>query len=492
MTSKAKALYVYLQRPDTGDWVTVGRYLFDETSRIGKFRYANSYLQAGLCWSIDPVNLPLLSGSADIDYVAPRYSGLHDVLRDACPDAWGRAVIQREHGLGMNEHASRYLYLAGNDERWGALAVGVNKKPSPANLNSPRLPQLEALSRELLAMAAHRPALDARLRKRLVATPSLGGARPKATIQDGEHFWLVKPALPTDVADIPLLEHMAQQWGHAAGLHFAKTVHHKLGALAAAGATGASGLSGQAGASDELNESSAINETNEKNETSATNEYSAATQTLSVIRVQRFDRIHINQHPRRVMTLSAASLLQIEYPGAAHSADPPSYPRFADELRRIGAPLQDRIELFGRMVFNAIVGNDDDHPRNHAVLFDIGQNCWRLAPAFDVVPNPHETPQSLLLQLSAGRYDISRAAVLKDAARFGFLSESTAAAYLDELLQRIAQAFEQVVLWLPPLWQTVMRERLQLNLQRLQHERLQINTPPHSVVPVVLGGKPAA
>ena len=83
----SKPLFVYLQRPDTGEWVTVGRYLVNAAG-VGMFRYAPGYVEAGHAWSIDPVNLPF---SPDQEIVAPRYGGLHDVLRDASPDAWGQA-----------------------------------------------------------------------------------------------------------------------------------------------------------------------------------------------------------------------------------------------------------------------------------------------------------------------------------------------------------------------------------------------------------------
>jgi hypothetical protein len=92
----SRPLYICLQRPDTAQWVTIVRYLLDERSGTGRFRYAPSYQDAGLSWTIDPVNLPLVPG---IDHIASRYRGLHDVLRDACPDAWGKLLIQREHGL---------------------------------------------------------------------------------------------------------------------------------------------------------------------------------------------------------------------------------------------------------------------------------------------------------------------------------------------------------------------------------------------------------
>ena len=51
---------------------------------------------AGFSWSIDPVNLPFFP---DTEFLAPRYGGLHDVLRDAAPDGWGKLLLHREHGL---------------------------------------------------------------------------------------------------------------------------------------------------------------------------------------------------------------------------------------------------------------------------------------------------------------------------------------------------------------------------------------------------------
>lgn len=410
----SKPLYVYLQRPDTGEWVTVGRYQLDKDTSTGRFLYAPSYVRAGHAWTIDPVNLPFVP---DMEWHARRYRGLHDVLRDACPDAWGKMLLQREHNLPAGTHDSRYLVLASNADRWGALAVGPSPKPSVSVLTSPRLPDLEALTQELLAIVERRPALDAKLRKRLVATPSLGGARAKTTIQDGDQFWLVKPFLPTDTADIPLLEHVAQQWGRASGLNFAQTVHHKL------------------------------------------------SDGLSVVRVLRFDR----DADMRIMSISGASLLQTEYPGTTPEEIARwSYPRLAEELQRIGAPTEDRIELFDRMVFNAVVGNDDDHPRNHAAIYRQGEKRWRLAPAFDVVPNPDEQPKTLTMQLSTSRVDIARASVLADALRFGFQNREAASAHLNDLLEQIQQAFTQVESLLSQELKTSMAQRLRDNVKLLR------------------------
>jgi len=412
MPSISKPVYVYLQRPDTGEWVTVGRYKTGAPGE-GFFKYAPSYVDAGHPWAIDPVNLPLLSGA---DVPATRYQGLHDALRDACPDAWGQALLRREHNLPENTPPLQYLLKASNLDRWGALAVGMSLKIPESNLSNPALPVLDQVVEELAALAERRPTIRAKIRSRLVQAASVGGARPKTTVQgDNSQFWLVKPEIATDVANIPLLEHLGQQWGAASGLNFAPTVFHPA-------------VSGR-----------------------------------SAVRVLRFDRTGRRRH----MCVSAASLLQAEYPGLLQT-DRWSYPRLAEELRRVGAPVEDRLELFGRMVFNAVCGNDDDHVRNHAILYCADERRWRLAPAFDVVPNPVETPKRLHMQLSVGRFDIARDAVLADAHRFGFGGKEEAASYLDLLLERIAAGFDRTAHWLDQEWQKTMHARLTYNVAVLK------------------------
>ncbi|RXZ38178.1 HipA domain-containing protein [Oxalobacteraceae bacterium CAVE-383] len=415
MIFKEKPLYVYLQRPDNGEWITVGRYSLDKETHIGTFLYAPTYIDAGFNWSIDPVNLPFIPKHP---YPAHRYNGLHDILRDASPDAWGKLLLQKEHDLPPATPDLRYLTLAGNADRWGALAVGSSKLPSIARMAFPGLPQLETLSNELLAIAERKPPVDAKLRKRLFGTPSMGGARPKASVRHGDEFWLAKPFLPTDTADIPLLEHAAHEWAAHAGLRFAKTCLHRLNG------------------------------------------------EQSVVRVLRFDR----KGDRRLMTISGASLLSTEYPGANPDEHARwSYPRLAEELHRIGAPDEDLKELFGRMIFNAVVGNDDDHPRNHAAVYRQEEARWRLSPAFDVVPNPDETPKRLTLQVSAGNRMIDRTAMLADAVRFGFRNRDEAALHLDRLLTAIRDSFDHVSAMLTDELKRMLSKRLAENLRLLSN-----------------------
>lgn len=65
MTTTSERFYVYLQRPDSHEWVTVGRYEASPDAAdipSGVFQYAPSYVRAGLAWPIDPVGLPFIPG----------------------------------------------------------------------------------------------------------------------------------------------------------------------------------------------------------------------------------------------------------------------------------------------------------------------------------------------------------------------------------------------------------------------------------------------
>jgi serine/threonine-protein kinase HipA len=97
--------------------------------------------------------------------------------------------------------------------------------------------------------------------------------------------------------------------------------------------------------------------------------------------------------------LSALTLLRS---GDTHQdRDRWSYVLLAEELRRLCAnPKVDAPELFRRMVFNALISNIDDHPRNHAVIA-IG-NDWKLSPAYDVTPTPLVSLEQRYLAMACG------------------------------------------------------------------------------------------
>jgi serine/threonine-protein kinase HipA len=107
----------------------------------------------------------------------------------------------------------------------------------------------------------------------------------------------------------------------------------------------------------------------------------------------------------------------------------------ADKLRRWSdKPEADCAELFKRMVFNAAVTNNDDHPRNHALLRR--QKGWRLSPAYDLVPTPVISRERRDLALTVGHYGRTASIynLLSQAGRFG-LSEEEARAEINRMIE---------------------------------------------------------
>ena len=148
--------------------------------------------------------------------------------------------------------------------------------------------------------------------------------------------------------------------------------------------------------------------------------------------IQRFDRLIEGNRLKRLPFASSLTMLEA-HEIAAHRY---SYRDLAEVLRRFGSdPRRDLRELFRRMAFNILVGNDDDHLRNHAFVFD-GRG-WRLSPLYDVVPRPHVGSNGrLILAVGERGHEATLANALTGAATFG-LKREEAAALLEELRARV-------------------------------------------------------
>ena len=161
---------------------------------------------------------------------------------------------------------------------------------------------------------------------------------------------------------------------------------------------------------------------------------------LSAVRVKRFDRVA----GLRQMCLSGATLAQTASPGPEPGIGAGSYRQIAEALVQLRAPSADLVELYDRMIFNCLCGNDDDHLRNHAAVFDASRGNWRLSPGFDVVPSPDGFPGRSQLQIARNVRVYSRQAVLQEGRIYGFASPVDAGVHLDAFLERATEAWQQV------------------------------------------------
>jgi serine/threonine-protein kinase HipA len=105
--------------------------------------------------------------------------------------------------------------------------------------------------------------------------------------------------------------------------------------------------------------------------------------------VARFDRVPGS----RRMYASAMTLLERQ-DGEAGA----SYLDMAEFISDHGAQghIEDDLEqLFRRVVFNVLIGNRDDHLRNHGFIRE--PSGWRLSDAFDMNPNTTKAEHALTL-----------------------------------------------------------------------------------------------
>jgi serine/threonine-protein kinase HipA len=349
MPSKRKAVedpneaYVWIWLPGKTTPVVAGLLQQDNGQLV--FNYGRSYLARQDAIPIYEPELPLTPG------LLPLTEGLSmpSCLRDAAPDAWGRRVIMNRK-LGLKRDAINvdeldeltYMLESGSD-RIGALDF----QTSPTHYR-PREKRAASLD-ELLDAASRVEAgvpLNLELDQALFHGSSIGGARPKAMIEDQDKKFIAKFSSLNDITNVVKAEFIAMRMAARIGLAVAPV---KL--LSVAG--------------------------------------------KDVLLIERFDRNHTTQGWTRRAMVSALTLFGLDELMARYA----SYEKLAEIIRhRFANPRQSLRELFGRMVFNILCGNTDDHARNHAAFWD-GKSL-ALTPAYDICPQNRtgrEATQAMLI-----------------------------------------------------------------------------------------------
>lgn len=385
MTSEREA-YVYIQLPGTLETVPAAllkvQTLADGT-QIGRFRYGDRYLQRADAVALDPFRLPL--GKAVHEFT--QLKGIPGAVRDASPDSWGRRVIEHKLERAASDLDELDYLLHGPQDGAGYLSFGLKVEPPAPRRGYNRTHQLEELVAAAAAIDAGRP-VPARLLEQIEPGTALGGARPKATIEDAQQLWLGKFPVKDDRFNMQRVEFATLDLARRCGLNVALARLHAVG-------------------------------------------------NMDVLLVQRFDREHSGQGYLRFGLVSGLTVLDCG--DSLVERERWSYPLLADNLRRWSAkPEADCAELFRRMVFNAAVTNNDDHPRNHALLRR--QKGWRLSPAYDLVPAPVVSLERRDLALTVGDYGRTASVynLLSQAGRFG-LSAEQAREQLDQIVAVVHQ-----------------------------------------------------
>jgi serine/threonine-protein kinase HipA len=377
--------FVWIWLPGASEPVVAGRLARDSGSYV--FNYGRSYLARRDAIAIYQPELPLRAGAIPPE---PPLS-MAGCLRDGAPDAWGRRVIINRL-TGLQGAAARdvdfdeltFLLNSGSD-RTGALDFQSSSQTY--------VPRVEAgATLEALLAAADcvergepvPPALD----RALFHGTSIGGARPKAQIENGPEKFIAKFASTSDLYAVVKAEFVAMRLAARVGLDVAPV---RLV---------------QAGGKD-------------------------------VLLVQRFDRAWTPGGWTRRAMVSALTLFGLDEMQARYA----SYGELADLIRaRFTAPRRTLAELFGRMVFNVLAGNTDDHARNHAAFWD--GDRLTLTPAYDVCPQSRpgwEANQAMIIDGDDRR---SRLETCRAAAPRFQLSDTEARAIIDAQIAGIRDGWD--------------------------------------------------
>ena len=115
---------------------------------------------------------------------------------------------------------------------------------------------------------------------------------------------------------------------------------------------------------------------------------------------KRFDR---NSDGRRIHFDSALTMLGLSDGDNASTGY--GYPDIVDFIVQHVSNVEQNLEgLFRRVAFYIIVGNSDDHFRNHGFL--LTRKGWELSPAYDINPTLADN-QSLLINRSTSQSDLN-------------------------------------------------------------------------------------
>lgn len=379
-SKKYTEAFVWIWLPEEVEPVVAGK--LTAQGQFLVFNYGQSYLSRENAIPIYTPELPLKAG------LLPLLPGMNmpSCIRDASPDAWGRRVIinKKLKPQGKGTDVSQldeltYLLESGSD-RIGALDFQlspVHYEPR-SSVNVPLYELLEVAERVEKGLS-----ISSELDEALNHGTSIGGARPKAMIEDGDKKYIAKFSSSTDLYSIVKAEFIAMRLAHLAGLNVASVSLTRLS-------------------------------------------------HKDVLFIERFDRILSKGGWQRKSMVSALTLLELDEMMARYA----SYENLAEIIRyRFKEASKTLKELFGRLTFNILCGNTDDHARNHAAFWD--GKMLTLTPAYDICPQSRIGQEATQAMLITENNRMSKLAVCLDALPIFLLSEKEALAIIENQLKTV-------------------------------------------------------
>ena len=334
MTSDPASLYVWIWLPEETSPVVAGRVV--ERNGIVYFNYGRSYLERSDAIPVFDLDLPLVSGVID----PPGRHELAPSLRDALPDRWGRRVIihdrmgHRRDTIDEDSFTEMTFMAHSGSDRIGALDFQRSAVDYvPREMDETSLQDLQEFADRVEAGEPVSPGLD----RAILHGSSIGGARPKTLITDTSgakpRKLIAKFSSSSDTLAMVQGEFATMRLAAMAGIDAAPVEITRV-------------------------------------------------VDRHVLLVERFDRVlHADKNWGRRLMVSALTWTQ-EHEISAHHI---SCAQLAEIVRkRFADPERDLRELYSRLTFNILVGNTDDHARNHAAFWD-GKSL-SLTPAYDVAP----------------------------------------------------------------------------------------------------------
>ena len=383
MTSEQTECFVWIWLPDATEPVVCGR--LDSAAEPLTFTYGRTYLGRPDAVPIFEPELPLRAG-AQTSISGTR---LPLCVDDTMPDSWGRQVVQYRRGQTTAEYGELTYLLESGSDRVGALDYQTSPTVyTPREQTNPTLDDLyDAIDAVDTGSLEH---VDPRLVDVLLNGTLLGGARPKAILSVDGRPVIAKFSKSTDTFPWVQAEFVAMELARRAGLNVAPVEVVAVG-------------------------------------------------DRQALLVERFDR-HNNGCRRRVV--SALTVLGFNtFPDGRYA----TYAGVAHQIRaQFEDPNQQLRELFGRIAFNILCGNTDDHGRNHAAY--VNPAGLALTPAYDIAPQPRtgrNANQAMAYTDELGDRD-SRVGLLVDAAGIYHLDRHEAVAIVDAQVTVIREQWDEV------------------------------------------------